>query len=367
MTRTVGVLGAGQLGRMLALAGAPLGMHFVFLDPKADSPASRFGEHHVAPYTDAAGLEALAQCDVVTYEFESVPVEAVDALAGKVAVYPPPRALSVARDRLEEKRLFTSLGIPTPRYLPIATQQALDLAVREVGLPCVLKTRTLGYDGKGQLMLRSESDVPGALERLGGKLAIVERFVEFERELSQVAVRDRDGTTAFYPLIENSHEGGILRTSRCPVLGATSEHRAAARDFAARLLRELDYVGVLALEMFQVGRELWANEVAPRVHNSAHLSIEGAETSQFENHLRAIAGLPLGSTAVRVPTTMVNCVGRMPSPKDVLAVTDAHLHDYDKEPRAGRKVGHVTVRGESDAALSERVEALLAVCPFERE
>lgn len=364
MTRTVGVLGAGQLGRMLALAGAPLGLRFVFVDPDESAPAARLGRHIVADYTDAAALEALAQTDVVTYEFESVPTAAVDALAGKVSVFPPPRALSVARDRLEEKRLFTQLGIPTPRYLPVATPQALALAVKETGLPCVLKTRTLGYDGKGQVVVRDGDEVARLWSHVEGNLAILESFVPFSRELSVLGVRAQDGATRFYPLIENAHTSGVLRTSRSPAPDVTPELQARAHDYAAKLLDALDYVGVLALEMFQVEGELWANEIAPRVHNSGHLTIEGARTSQFENHLRAILGLPLGETELLGAAGMVNCVGAMPKPGDVLSVPDAHLHDYDKTPRPGRKVGHVTLRAADATRLEPRMQQLRELCPW---
>jgi 5-(carboxyamino)imidazole ribonucleotide synthase len=230
MTRTVGVLGAGQLGRMLALAGAPLGLRFVFVDPNESAPAARLGRHIVAEYTDAAALEVLAQTDVVSYEFESVPAAAVDALAGKVPVFPPPRALSVARDRLEEKRLFTRLGIPTPRYMPVATPQALALAVKETGVPCVLKTRTLGYDGKGQVVVRDGDEVARLWAHVAGSLAILESFAPFSRELSVLGVRAQDGSTRFYPLIENTHTNGVLRTSRSPAPDVSPELQARAHE-----------------------------------------------------------------------------------------------------------------------------------------
>ncbi len=364
MTRSVGVLGAGQLGRMLALAGAPLGMRFVFVDPKADSPASTLGQHIVAEYTDAAALDELAKTDVVTYEFENIPTAAVESLKERVAVCPPLRALSVARDRLEEKRLFSKLGIPTPRYMPVATPQALALAVKEVGLPCVLKTRTEGYDGKGQVVVRDGDEVAAIWAQIQGRLAILESFVSFSRELSVLAVRASNGSMRFYPLMENVHDRGVLRTSRCLAADAAPALQEQARSHATKLMGELDYVGVLALELFQVGEELWANEIAPRVHNTGHFSIEGARTSQFENHLRAITGLPLGETDAVSPCAMINCVGAMPSAEEVLAVPDAHLHDYKKAPRPGRKVGHVTVRAPDSETLSARLRQLEPLCPW---
>ncbi len=364
MALSVGVLGAGQLGRMLALAGAPLGMRFVFVDPKESSPASAYGRHIVADYADAAALDELAKCDVVTYEFESIPTAAVEGLNGRVDVFPSARALSVARDRLEEKRLFSKLGIPTPRYMPVAAPQALSLAVKEVGLPCVLKTRTEGYDGKGQVVVRDGDEVAAIWAQVEGRLCILESFVAFSRELSVIAARTPDGTLGFYPLMENVHDHGVLRTSRCLGADVAPALEAQAQSHATKLMEELDYVGVLALELFQVGDELWANEIAPRVHNTGHFSIEGARTSQFENHLRAITGLPLGETDAVSPCAMVNCVGAMPKAEDVLAVPDTHLHDYDKAPRPGRKVGHVTVRAPDSETLSTRLRQLETICPW---
>ncbi|HEX7454035.1 MAG TPA: ATP-grasp domain-containing protein, partial [Polyangiaceae bacterium] len=263
----VGVLGAGQLGRMLALAGIPLNCSFVFVDPSADAPASALGAHVVCNYTDAAGLEALAACDVVTYEFESVPVEAADTLAECVAVFPPPLALRVAQDRFSEKSRFRELGIATAPFEAVNSAEELALAVVKLGLPAVLKTRRLGYDGKGQVVLRRPEDVPAAWAAVAGAPSILEGFVRFERELSLLAVRGRGGEVRFYPLVENHHERGILRKSIAPAPAVPRELQGAAEHAARRILENLGYVGVLALELFQVGDTLIANEIAPRVHN----------------------------------------------------------------------------------------------------
>ena len=361
----VGVLGAGQLGRMLALAGIPLNCSFVFVDPSADAPASALGAHVVCNYTDAAGLEALAACDVVTYEFESVPVEAADTLAERAPVFPPPLALRVAQDRFLEKSRFRELGIATAPFEAVNSAEELALAVLKLGLPAVLKTRRLGYDGKGQVVLRRPEDVPAAWAAVAGAPSILEGFVRFERELSLLAVRGRGGEVRFYPLVENHHERGILRKSIAPAPAVPRELQGAAEQAASRILENLGYVGVLALELFQVGGTLVANEIAPRVHNSGHYSIEGSRTSQFENHLRAIIGLPLGDTSPLSPSCMLNLVGSLPDSAAVLAVPDAHLHLYGKSARAGRKVGHITVRGTTDTELATRVatlEALPGVC-----
>jgi 5-(carboxyamino)imidazole ribonucleotide synthase len=330
----VGVIGGGQLGRMLALAGLPLGLSFRFLDPAADAPAGEVGELLVGAYDDPTLLDRLAEgAAVVTYEFENVPVGA----ARRAGALPDARALEVSQDRLAEKQLFRQLGIPTA---------PIDDEVTE--FPALLKTRRLGYDGKGQRLVetRPASDDGHVLEGL----------VRFDRELSLLSVRGAGGETAFYPLVQNVHEDGILRSSRVPAADAP---QAQAEEYARRLLDELGYVGVLALELFDVAGELVANELAPRVHNTGHWTIEGAETSQFENHLRAVLGLPLGSTAVRSEVAMLNVIGRAPDPAAVLALPGTHLHLYGKEPRPGRKLGHLTLLDPTEERVAE-AKALLA-------
>lgn len=341
----VAVVGGGQLGRMLALAGIPLGLRFRFLEPSPDAPAHRVGEVIQAPYDDWDGLDRLAAgAQVVTYEFENVPVEAARRLSGSAPVHPAPAALAMAQDRLTEKEAFRNLDIETAPFLPVDSREALEAAVGALGYPAVLKTRRMGYDGKGQQVLSAEADLDSAWERLGGRPLILEGFVPFDRELSILAVRGLGGEVAFYPLVENQHESGILVRSMAPAPAVTGSLQEAGQGIARRVLEHLDYVGVLAIELFQVGDRLLANEMAPRVHNSGHWTQDGAVTSQFENHLRAILGLPLGSTGVRGEgAAMVNLLGHPPLRSRILAVPGAHLHLYDKEPRPGRKVGHVNL------------------------
>jgi 5-(carboxyamino)imidazole ribonucleotide synthase len=348
---------------MLALAGVPLGHRFVFIDPSEGSPAAAVGEQLTCAYTDRVGLERLARVDVVTYEFESVPLEAAEALAPRVSLYPPPEALRIAQDRLLEKSCFRELAIRTAEFEAVSSREELERAVEQIGFPCVLKTRRMGYDGKGQSVLRTRSDLGLAWDTVRREPSILESFVPFERELSVLAVRSRTGETAFYPVVENHHADGILRKTVSPAPHLTEALQRGAESYATRLMDRLGYVGVLALELFELGGGLVANEFAPRVHNSGHFSLEGSHTSQFENHLRAILGLPLGATGALGPSVMLNLVGELPSVEAVLAIPDAHLHLYGKTPRPARKIGHVTVRaasGEELAARVTRLEAALA-------
>jgi 5-(carboxyamino)imidazole ribonucleotide synthase len=350
----IGVIGGGQLGRMMALAAVPLGVRCRFLDPAPEAPVSGLGEQVVGAYDDAAALERLADgVELVTYEFENVPVAAARRLAARLPVLPPPEALEIAQDRLFEKSLARSLGIPTPPFAAVDDRAALDAAVARIGLPAVLKTRRLGYDGKGQAVLRSAADVDSAWAALGGVPLILEGFVDFQRELSVLAVRGRDGESAFYPVVENHHLAGILRLSLAPAPNLTPELQAEAEGCARALLGKLSYVGVLAIELFESRGHLLFNEMAPRVHNSGHWTIEGAETSQFENHIRAVAGLPLGITAPRGHSAMLNLIGTAPPAEQVLAIPGAHLHLYDKAPRPGRKLGHITLRCDDPAELTQ--------------
>ncbi|WP_312602487.1 5-(carboxyamino)imidazole ribonucleotide synthase [Pseudomonas luteola] len=349
----IGVIGGGQLGRMLALAGTPLGMDFAFLDPAPDACAAALGEHIRADYSDQDHLRQLAdEVDLVTFEFESVTAETVAFLSQFVPVFPSAEALRIARDRWFEKTMFKDLGIPTPEFADIQSQADLDAAAARIGLPAVMKTRTLGYDGKGQKVLRSQADVEGAFAELGSVPCILEGFVPFTGEVSLIAVRARNGETRFYPLVHNTHESGILRLSI-----ASTDHplQALAEDYVGRVLDKLDYVGVLAFEFFEVDGGLKANEIAPRVHNSGHWTIEGSESSQFENHLRAVAGLPLGSTAKVGESAMLNFIGKVPAVEQVLQIDDCHLHHYGKAFKAGRKVGHATLRCSDAATLRARI------------
>ncbi len=360
----IGVLGGGQLGRMLALAGYPLGLRFRFFDTLAEAPAGQLAELVVGDYADEGALARFAEgLSLLTYEFENVPVAAAAWLAQHRPVYPPPGALEVAQDRVAEKTFFQGLGIPTPLFYPVLTRNDLLDGLERTGWPALLKTRRLGYDGKGQKLLRSPADLEAAWALLGGQPLILEAFVPFERELSILAVRSARGQMAFYPLVENQHAGGILHKSRAPAPATPARLQHEAERIATRVLEKLDYVGVLAIELFEVEGTLWANEMAPRVHNSGHWTIEGAETSQFENHLRAILGLPLGSTAPRGQAAMLNLIGLKPDFARVLEIPGAHLHWYGKEVRPGRKVGHITLRADTPEALEAhlgRLEALLA-------
>lgn len=344
---------------MLALAGYNLGVEFRFFDPNSGAPVGQIGELIAADYGDHDALTRfLAGLDVVTYEFESIPLSTVRFVAERVKVFPPVTALETAQDRLLEKNLFLELGIPTPPFAAVDSLDDLRSAATRIGLPIVLKTRRMGYDGKGQVVIRDAPSLEKAWKQLGGSL-LVEKYLSFQREMSVIGVRDSAGREVFYPLIENLHREGVLRRSIAPAPGATPETGALAIDYCRRLMDRLEYVGVLALELFSVDGTLFANEMAPRVHNSGHWTIEGAETSQFENHLRAILSLPLGATTARGRSVMLNILGHIPPLQSVLAVEGAHLHLYGKAPTERRKVGHVTLVAQGTEPIEPRVHALL--------
>jgi 5-(carboxyamino)imidazole ribonucleotide synthase len=350
----IGIIGAGQLGQMLGFAARAQGYTCCFLDPGENPPAARIGPVIQARFDDRVALAVLAEkCDVVTYEFENVPVDALDDLADLVPIYPPLDALRQAQDRLAEKRLFAALDIPLPGYRRVDSLDDLCDAAATLGLPLVIKTRRLGYDGKGQFVLREEQQVDAAWQELGGKALIAEQWVEFDYEVSAIGVRGTDGAIATYCLTRNEHADGILRVSRAPVENAALTERANQQ--LRKLLEHLDYVGVLALELFVDGDRLLANEFAPRVHNSGHWTIEGAATSQFSNHVLAVAGQALGPTDNRGHAGMVNLIGEIPDAARKL--TQGALHDYAKAPRPGRKLGHITVvadaAGDRDRLLDE--------------
>jgi len=378
---TVGILGGGQLARMLALAGAPLGLRFLVMDTEPDACAGQFAPLLVGDYRDEKALAEFAlQVDVATFDFENVPAESAQWLSERVPVFPNPRALAIAQDRLVEKNLFRRLGIPVPEFEAIATHAELDAAIARLGAPCILKTRRLGYDGKGQFRIKERgpgtgdqglkadvasisgprSPVPdlgsaaAAWAALGAQATkvglILEAFVPFERELSVIAVRGRDGAFRTWPLTENWHIDGMLSASLAPA-GVEPALAETAFGYARKLAESLDYVGVFALELFCRDGRLLANELAPRVHNSGHWTIEGAETSQFENHLRAVLGLPLGDTRTLGHACMLNWIGELPDAGAVLRESGGHWHDYGKSPRVGRKVGHATVRANSSESL----------------
>ncbi len=401
----LGILGGGQLARMLALAAHPLGLRCRVLDPSPQSPAGAVAEHVCADYTDAAALDRFAQdLSAITYEFENVPLACIQHLQARVnpsaPIFPPPQALQTGQDRLLEKQLFRSLGIPVAGFADIGSLDDLRRAAKELGLPAVLKTRRMGYDGKGQIVLRPASSgettdpLSLAWHSLNLHLArnpsaaptplILEAFVPFQAEASILAVRSRAGEIRTYPLVRNEHASGILRRSRAPfaafaddLAGPAAGPRPAvdpgtleaqAIRAATRILEALDYVGLLAVEFFVKDGTLIANEIAPRVHNSGHWTIEGSVCSQFENHVRAVCGLPLGDCSMRYPgasASMCNLVGGWPDPADpagILSIPGVGLHLYGKEPRPGRKVGHATLVGAGGdfAARAARLEALAA-------
>ena len=354
---TVGILGGGQLARMMALAGAPLGLRFLVLDTVADACAGQFAPMVVGDYTDRAALEEFAsRIDVATFDFENVPAESAQWLTARAPVFPNPRALATAQDRLAEKTLFRELGIPVPPFAAIDTREQLRAAMEELGAPCILKTRRLGYDGKGQFRIKTPADIDAAWDALGAQAPtvglILEGFVAFQRELSVVAVHGRDGEFRAWPLTENWHVDGVLSASLAPAPVDDALH-ATALSHARKLAEALDYVGVFALELFCRDGELLANEMAPRVHNSGHWTIEGSETSQFQNHLRAVLGMPLGDTRMVGHACMLNWIGAMPDAGPVLREAGGHWHDYGKQPREGRKVGHATLRADSRQELAE--------------
>lgn len=344
----IGVLGGGQLGRMLALAGYPMGLRFKFYDPKSDACAGQVGELKVGAWDDWDALASFAaDLDIVTYEWENVPAEAVLFLSQRVKVHPNIKALQTAQDRLYEKQLFERVGLSVPKYVAVESLDELLEAIKVVGLPCVLKTRRMGYDGKGQLILRSEEDLSGAMNEVGNAPCLVESYVEFDRELSVIAVCSVGGVTC-YSLIENEHKKGILQQSIAPSPNVSSALQDRANKVSELIARELGYVGVFAVELFQVRDELFGNEMAPRVHNSGHWTIEGAVTSQFENHLRCILEELPGPTENRFRCVMKNLIGP-PDADELLRVSqkreNVFFHDYGKEPRPGRKYGHYTTIG----------------------
>lgn len=356
---------------MLALAAAPLGVNTLVVDSAPDACAGQVAPLRLADWTDYAALEKLAaDVDVVTFDFENVPAETAHWLAERVAVFPDPRALAVAQDRLAEKTLFRECGLQTPAFEAVDTRQDLDRALAAIGAPAILKTRRLGYDGKGQFRIKQLSDADAAWSALGSQAGahglILEAFVPFERELSVLAVRARDGDFRIWPLTQNWHTDGVLSLSLAPA-PAVEALQARAAELARILAERLGYVGVFALELFVKDGQLLGNEMAPRVHNSGHWTIEGAVASQFENHVRAVLGLPLGDTSAHGFSAMFNWIGELPDPAPVLSTVDGHWHDYGKQPRPGRKVGHATVCAKEAGVLAERVGEVARVLGREEQ
>ena len=379
--RTIGILGGGQLGMMLAAAALPLGYRCVFLEDAPNCPASLYGQVFSSEQLE----DFIAAADVFTLEFENTPAETVARLkqlsesGKKQGMFPPPQALEVAQDRLSEKSLFNELDIKTVPFMSVSSKAELKAASDQLGLPLVLKTSRGGYDGKGQFVVKTEADITEAWKTLGDAVSgkgnltptpaplIAEGFINFSREVSIIATRAQDGSIRTYDLVENNHHTGILATSHAPAVG-TSHLLPEAKKAIETLMTHLDYVGTMALELFvskdENGKDIiLANEIAPRVHNSGHWSIEGAVTSQFENHVRAVVGLPLGDTDNVYPSVMVNVLGEYPNLADVLAIDGAHYHTYHKEERPDRKIAHITLMPNDVAKLEGALEQLIAILP----
>lgn len=355
--KKIGVIGAGQLGQMLGMAGSALDLECVFLDPSDHPPAASVGRVLQYAFDSQDGLRQLADLtDLITYEFENVPVTALNNISASTPVYPPAAALMYAQDRLAEKKLFGSINIPVAEYLSVDCVEDLRTAADQIGLPIVLKTRRLGYDGKGQRVVRHTDEISAAVTDLGSNNLIAEQWVAFDREISIIGARNVSGDIRIYPLSENVHSNGILSVSTAPADAAGLAD--VADRYLTDLLQELQYVGILALELFVVGDRLLANEFAPRVHNSGHWTIEGAAVSQFENHLRAILNLPLGDTSMRGYAGMLNLIGAMPDKSALDLSANCHWHDYGKSARPGRKLGHATIVTESPENRDQEVRKL---------
>lgn len=360
--KTVGILGGGQLGLMLAQSALPLGIRCVFLEDSPNCPARLLGKvYSIAQFEDFAKA-----CDVYSLEFENTSLDLAKFLETNATFYPPSQALWVAQDRLNEKRLFNELGIQTVPFLAVHNYPDLQHACQQLGLPLVLKTTRGGYDGKGQFVIQTTQDIDDAWQALKSATdkapLIAEAFIHFERELSIIAVRAKTGEIRYYPLVQNEHSNGILVKTSAPAKNV--EHfNTQAQNSIKKLLEHLDYVGVMTLELFASKDCLIANEIAPRVHNSGHYSIEGAVCSQFENHMRAVAGLPLGDTSITHPSVMLNVIGEYPNLSDILAIDGVHYHGYDKQERAGRKIAHITIMPTNPDKLHQTVHQVLALLP----
>lgn len=355
----IGIVGGGQLARMMVLAGEPLGIEFMILDPAEDATAGKIAEQVVADYDDIDALTLLAsKVDVITFDFENVSAEALHYLESSCTVSPPIQALRISQDRLAEKELFQQHHIATAPFAAINSLDDLKSAVSRMGTPCILKTRRFGYDGKGQALIHSLDDCANAWQAIQQQAAILEGFVEFDYEASLIMVRNATNEIAYYAMPKNEHKQGILHISRVPFIdNAITEQ---AKQLLQPLIEELNYIGVLTVEFFVKDNKLIANEMAPRVHNSGHWTIEGANCSQFENHIRAISALPLGNTALSHPfSAMINFISQMPDIDDVCNIANSHIHDYHKDARTGRKVGHATVTGDSEALLNKAIEQVV--------
>jgi len=362
--QTIGIIGGGQLAQMLASSVRHLGIKCTVLDPNpACCATNEFGQcaQIVANYNNEQALIKLAQsCDVVTYEFENVPGQGAALIADHGSIHPNPQALSTSQDRLSERAMFKELRIAVPPFVQVDSLDQLIQGLEQVGAPSILKARTLGYDGKGQVLISDPNKAAQAWETLGKVPAILDGFIEFDRELSIIATRSVDGHIEYYPLSENIHRGGILRLTKAPARQVHKSVATQARDSIKEILNHFDYVGTLAVEFFQVGQgadaKLLANEIAPRVHNTGHWTIEGTKTSQFENHMRAVLGMELGSAEPAGHSAMINLIGNEPRAGSMDAMPNANVHLYGKEPRPGRKIGHITLNAPTEQELDAMLE-----------
>lgn len=360
----IGVLGAGQLGRMLALSAYPLGHKMRFLALSEEDPSSLLGKTFIHNNNPEVIKKFSEESDVVTYESENTELKIVNEIISTTEVYPGEMSLRLTQHRGLEKHLLNKLNIPCAPFELVNNVSELTQAVTKIGLPAILKTTKDGYDGKGQFLLRSESQINEAWEAMSGAESILEGFINFKRELSLIAVRGANGDLKYYPLVENSHHEGILRLTVAPAQEVSDSLQKKAENYMQALITEINHVGVLTLELFDSDDDLIVNEIAPRVHNSGHWTIEGAQTSQFENHIRAITNSPLGETSVKNRfNAMINIIGKLGPTKKVLETSNAHLHLYDKKERENRKLGHITITSDSYQDLQKSIKNLSDFLP----
>ncbi len=359
----VGILGGGQLGMMLSQSGKPLGHTVVILDPSEQACAAKFSDHIATPFDDGEGLKKLAdQSDVVTYEFENLPLASVEMIAGTTDVFPSLQALKVTQDRLFEKEFCEKIGISCAPYVSVPDGSSLEEATKTVGFPCILKTRRLGYDGKGQVFLKTADDIPEAKELADKQECILEQCINFTKECSIICTRGKDGEVVTYPLTENTHQDGILRLSLAPA-DVNDETTKQAQDIAQKALEEFSYVGTLTVEMFILeDGSIAVNEFAPRVHNSGHWTIEGVNASQFENHMRAITGMQLIRPVIQGYCAMVNIIGEAPDLSEIEHEDGVHVHMYGKSERPGRKIGHITIVSDNAEVVKEKALSIGKLC-----
>lgn len=353
----IGIVGAGQLAQMLAQAATPLGIKIKCIAQSMQDCAEPVADLYVIEHNDEEGLQAFAESvDVITYENENINIGVMEFLSQFKPIFPPLAALNTTQDRLYEKQLFKEHDIITPDYVEVNSKDDLLRGISQVGLPAVLKTRRFGYDGKGQMVIREKDDIEEAWRVLGKASLILEQFVKFDYEISIVAARNGRGDFAYYPLTHNAHLNGILRESNAPL--DNPDLQKQAEQYAKIILDHFNYVGVIAIEFFVKNDHLIANEIAPRVHNSGHWTIEGATCSQFENHIRAICNYDLGATKTEKHCRMFNIIGEAPELNELLKQPSAHIHLYGKEPRAGRKLGHVTVVSDNNKQFDKQTSAI---------